>query len=239
MSRLERADGSGTTGIWKVTAALSLIWKVPRNWPGFRATGGTGGTFDYLVDIGQASLFRDATVSFTLTGLGDIKSDLDFLFGATWITRPDVLWSISGTPGATAAGGDPLRTLYATRPETVVGVQSIPWTRSNSAGQSTATNKLAAVGGGYVQNGATPNSSTANSPVGVFQNTSDVNSYASFQLGGTNTSIGTAYSYFNNGIEGNFGTGTAGTALDLYRVLFAGGANGGSIGNPRKRSPAL
>ena len=203
---------------------------------GFRATDGAGSPEDYVVDLGPASIYTNASTAFVLnTGLasrgginlGNIGADVSFLFGADWTSRSDLLWSISGTAGQTAAGGDPLRTLYATREEIVPGLQSDPWLRANSATQSAPTNKLAGMGTAYQfinTNGATPSSATANSPVGVIQNDSDINSYASYQSGGS------SFGYFPGGIEGTFANGTSGSVLDLYRLQPASGAAIGTAG---------
>ena len=195
---------------------------------GFRATGGTGATQDYVVNIGQASLYRDAFAAFTVS-VGNIGADLATVFGANWHTRSDVLWSVSGTPGnLTPVGSDPAKTLYATRPEDPAGTTADAWKRQSSTNQGTTSNKMASLASGYSQTAGIPNVSTLNSDFGVIQNTADVNSYASFMPGGVNSNATTAFSAFNPGIEGNFGNGTAGAVLDLFRMLNTGGANGGT-----------
>jgi hypothetical protein len=37
-------------------------------------------------------------------------------------------------------------------------------------------------------------------------------------MGGSQTFTGNSFSYFANGIEGNFGNGEEGTAIDLFRI---------------------
>src|SRR4051812_39247272 len=88
---------------------------------GFRASGGAGALQSYEVNLGQASIYRDASGAFTVSNLGNISADLVLLFGPNWFDRSDVFWSVSGTPGPTAAGGDSARTLYTTTPELTPG----------------------------------------------------------------------------------------------------------------------
>src|SRR5258706_11824119 len=65
---------------------------------GIRATGGTGATTDYEVDLGLASLYYGATSPFTvLIGSGATLTDISGNFGGSWNTRNDLLWSVSGT----------------------------------------------------------------------------------------------------------------------------------------------
>ncbi len=64
---------------------------------GFYASGGTGSSFDYLVNIGQASIYRDATGAFALN-IGDIGADLSATYGSDWNTRSDLYWAFLAAP---------------------------------------------------------------------------------------------------------------------------------------------
>ena len=178
---------------------------------------------DYIVDIGAASLYRDATVgsSFTVSGLGNIGTDLTTLFGANWHNRSDLYWSVIGTPGTTSAvNGDAIKTLYASREESVFGEQSDPWMGGSTFGQGTPSNKITAMGLAYGSTAGVANLSSENSSVAYIQNTSDANSYAFF------TASGASFSYFNPTIEGTFTNGAASSALDLYRIPVGSGVPG-------------
>src|SRR4051812_16953943 len=73
---------------------------------GFRATGGTGATTNYEINLGNATLYTTASGTVTPT-LGNLKADLDTIYGqgATgWSTRGDVLWSVSGVVQPAANG---------------------------------------------------------------------------------------------------------------------------------------
>ena len=52
---------------------------------GFDATGGTGASTDYEVDLGAASQFFNATTPFTLSF--NLGADLTSLYGANWFSR--------------------------------------------------------------------------------------------------------------------------------------------------------
>lgn len=195
----------------------------------FRASDGVGATQNYVVNLGQASGFGPSGASAVVSAAGDIDTDLTTLFGANWKTRPDVYWSVSGTVGSfSAVGSDPAKTIYVTREETVPGTLATPWVRRSDTTQGVTTTKLNAMA--YAYDGKT---STANSKA-IIQNTSDTNSYASFQPGGTIPNSGPApgvsFAAFNPTIEGSFASGTPGSVLDLVRLVPASGTDIGTAG---------
>ncbi len=175
---------------------------------GFRAAGDPGSTKDYVVNIGSASQFTQAATAFAVPGLGNIAADLSTsggalgLFGAGWNTRADVFWGIVGTDLA----GDPANTLYATRPRETVDKRSEAWARRSSSSQSTTNSAYRAFISGFTGGGL-----NAVSPKGTIQSISDANSYAQFTSGGSD------FGYYDE-IEGDFGNGTVGSVLDLYRL---------------------
>lgn len=184
---------------------------------GFRSTNGNQ---CYVVNIGQTSQFVGVSNVFAVPGLGDIATDLAGVFGNDWNgSRPDMRWGISGASDLNnAVGSDPVKTLYATRVRTIPGTQSTPWTRASDIAQGTTTSFMKALAAAYVTY-----STTANSPGnGVVQNNADVNSYASYQPGGTQENVGpapgTSFQAFNPTIEGAFSTGVIDSVLDLFRM---------------------
>ena len=185
-----------------------------------------GATTDYLVNIGQASIYRDfAGISFTLA-IGNILPDLNSVLGAGWQTNPNVFWSVSGTPGLSAVGIDLARTLYATREELTYGIQSALWTRGSTSAQGPVMTKMNGLAQAYLFTGGNPNTSTANSNFGIIQDTTvpTNNPYASYMDGGANTLTGTSFAYFNPGIESSFANGAGASQLDLVRLLPGSGA---------------
>ena len=205
---------------------------------GFRTTGASNpdgltnptGT-DYEINLGNATAFLNGTGTISFPNIG---LDLTAIFGANWNTRADLFWSISGVVQPTV-GSLPNNTLFATRPETDIGVQSLPWARLSSFASGAPANKMVSMAGasfGYsAGTSATLNQlESTNTLGGLIQNAGAGASYASFQPGGANTTGATAFGVFSGGIEGNFGAGTAGSALDLYE-LTPGTGNGAFLGS--------
>ena len=184
---------------------------------GFRIDGGTQ---DYLINIGQASLYKSPSASTFTVPVGNIGADLSAVFGSNWNSNSAVHWAVMGTntnaAGSGPTAGDPNRTLYASKAELTFGVQETPWNRGSASTQATPAGKLMGMAGAAGYQGGT---ATANSPVGVIQNVSDSASYASYQPGGTAlNSGGISFAYWNPTIEGDFGAGAGLAALDLFRM---------------------
>lgn len=182
--------------------AATLSYNAGDLFLGFRQE---GTQTDYLINIGQASIYRDATNTFTLS-IGNIGADLTALFGAGWATDPTVLWGIVGTPGASAAGGDAANTLYASAVKPSES-HADPYLRLSASAQGNIRADFVSLANSFA--GQTANST--NSTVALIQPTSDANSWASFNLSGT------SFGAFE-GLQGNFGLGASNSALDLFRM---------------------
>lgn len=182
---------------------------------GFRQVGNNQ---DYIIDIGQASQYRDAAPgsSFPLS-VGSVGADLVALFGANWFNRADTFWSVVGTTQNQAVAGDPTNTLYATRAEDPVGTQAAAFNRASNSTQAQPANRINSVGTTYALAGDSANGvSPAANPAGLRQSVNDANSYQFYT--GSQPSTGNSFSYFAEGIEGNFGAGASGVVLDLFRL---------------------
>jgi hypothetical protein len=147
----------------------------------FLAFRATDSTKDYLVKIGQAAQFVNASPGSSFTvATGSIVSDLVATFGSDWCVRIDpdtnakaVLWSVVGGRVA-QGGGDPADTLYST------GLSPNGW--PSQATQGTTSSLIAQMGNTYAGNNP-----TANNANGLVQNANSTNSYRSFQPGGANS----------------------------------------------------
>lgn len=191
---------------------------------GFRATGGTGSATNLIVNLGQAdTVYRDAVAN--ITSVVDIGTLLTSTYGAGWDTRSDLFWGIVGVRSnsniGSAVDGDPVRTNYLSAAQTTVN----PGTQSSTAWEIA---------------GSTSRGSVANAIAGLATN------YDAFSAAVTNTALlpsgtGSTWSSNNDGsssftlagtVEGNFGAGASGTALDLYRVLdrTSGASPSGTVG---------
>jgi hypothetical protein len=195
--------GAVALAITGSSAKANLTYTTGDLFLGFRDTSGTASQ-DYLVDIGQASLFDPTGSSFTvISGLG---SDLTTAFGSGWATNGNIHWSIYGT----TYDGTNSPVLYATNQEPTVGTQSDAWLgRAVSAQKGTANSAFNTAASYYVNAGA----ATANEPTGTFQTASASGSYDSFfhYASGKDFNVWTT-------IEGDFTNGTSGSVLDLYQI---------------------
>lgn len=175
---------------------------------GFRATGGQGNATSYLINLGPDTFFRNATPGSTASlALGNLGADLTATYGANWNTRADVQWSVFGTRGTGFVAN------YSTREQNPVGLPSVsynPQDQTQRSNVSGAINDVLVQPGGYLGRDATANSAAAT----LQPNSNTANSYA-FQVGGGSNAFGSLSGWAD--IEGDFGGGTAGTALDLFR----------------------
>jgi hypothetical protein len=199
---------------------------------GFRATGAPGAASNYEVNLGNIATYLNASGTVS-PAVGNIKADLETLYGTGWISRSDVFWSASSF--ANPAMASPVianNTMFATREQPAVGTQSTPWPPPSASSADAAVQKMVhmvspATGYSAGTSEDLDQTESANSPVGLIQLTTGSNCYSSFQPGGTQTSGTTAFGYFAapNGIEGTFADGTAGTVLDFYKVIPDSGAS--------------
>jgi hypothetical protein len=178
---------------------------------GFRASAGVGATQDYLIRIGSASQFNGVSSSLVVGNIGDLKTNLTAVFGADWSTRDEIFWSVSGANLA----ADPANTLYATRARVNPATQTLPWLGRSNSSQGVTVSKFNGLIGAYLLSAPAPTNGVA-----TIQNTSDTNSYASYQPGGTAVnSAGISFGAFSPTIEGSLVNGTSGSVLDLYRIV--------------------
>lgn len=190
---------------------------------GFRATGGQGAGTSYVVNIGQASGYRDATTYGTVPIAGDLNADLTALYGSNWSTRSDILWGIAGTPSNTATvGGDAPPTLYASKPETSPGVSGAGWTIAGSSTRLSVATTIVSLQSSFAGYQA-----TTNSPVATLMDDSVANTWRQYMASGGNASYTSGNKDF--GAFANI-EGTLNQGLTLFRVTNASaGSNEGTF----------
>ena len=141
---------AGTAALLPSTSTAAIIYADGDLLLGFRATGGQGGSTDYLVNLGSASSIVNSLAPITFS-LGNIGADLSTLFGS-WSTRADVLWSVSGVQKI-AGNGFVNNTMFATRSDAVDGPlgtnTTTPWTRPSSFGAGAPAGKVQGLGQKY------------------------------------------------------------------------------------------
>jgi len=231
INKLIRASLLAIAGIALFTttapAQVAVTYNLGELFIGFRATDGVGFDQDYLINIGPAATYIGAAPGSVFNlNIGNILLDLNIVFGVIpdWKTRADVRWGVYGTThnaldnttGEPIPGLDPAWTLYAGK-AAINLVQQPAHTRSGIISQSLAAGAIETLAEWY----EIAYTSTVNSNVGVIQSTATVEPYLGDFSGGA------AFGRFM-GSEGDFGNGTAGTALDLFRITPgpAGGASG-------------
>jgi hypothetical protein len=186
----------------------------------FRVTDGSGqgASTNLEVDLGSVSQFYNvASGGLTLNGLTD--ADLIGTYGSTWFTRSDLAWSVIATTGS-ATGTTinstliPASTIWGTNAQSLVGLQSNPWTTKSVGAQNSAItliSPLYATGsGGGGLNGQTH---TSNSATAALLASGVAGSYS--KQVGSNGNFG----FFTSG--GSFENGTPGTGLsasDFYQL---------------------
>jgi hypothetical protein len=189
---------------------------------GFRALRGTGADVCLEVNLGPASDFTAAASGSTsiLTRLS--IADLSETYGSDWSTRTDLFWGIVGTTGLARVNGAPLRTIWASRPETSAGVASEPWPRGVTFSLQVPSNRISSLytgaPGSLDRYNATTNSIySATVPAEVS------GSWSAQEL----FTPGVSFSYFNPSVSApisTFGTiasnldGTRYNVLDLWEV---------------------
>ena len=172
---------------------------------------------DFVLNIGSYTQYT-AAGSFTLT-LGNIGSDLTAIWGSSWNTRSDLFWSVLGTENTTKTN-----TIYSTAPESPYGTSpGSPAPIQSNSTVSPVVGKFNAAGTAYAINGdsGTGSGGAATNGAGLRQLATDANSWASYN-GDQQAFSGNAWSYFTPATEGNFGSGTATSALDLYQIIRSG-----------------
>lgn len=189
---------------------------------GFRATDGTGSTKNLMVNLGSASTLEAASSSLSL---GNIGADLSSTYGAAWSSRASLYWGAAGTTGSFAPiGANPAKTLFGSR--TLIA----PWTRQNVSTQAAATNKMV----GLITAFNLASSAGLINPNAALQNSADINSWGTYQPGGTLANSGpvpgTSFAFFNPSIEGSFASGPTGAILRLHRIKPA--TTGAEIDTP-------
>ncbi len=166
-----------------------------------------GDSQDYLINIGQASTFRDAAGNVTIN-LGTYGTDLATAFGSDWKSSQDIKWFVFGTTYNQAVGSDPAYTLYAGRQRTDVDVQATAWNLGSSNAQGLKASRMNQTAAAYASG-----TSTATTTNGYLQTITDANSYASYNASGGTQVFGA----YDNG-PANFASGTANSVLDLFRM---------------------
>lgn len=182
---------------------------------GVRASGGQGAAVSYVANIGSDLTYRNAPAgtSTDIASLGGIGADLAATYGTNWASRNDLHWSIFGARQSVNS------TLYASREQNPAGSLTLAWPElTQTARNATATSVIDVISG---IGGYTGSESTSNSTVAIWQTNSGSASSYNNQVAALGTTDFGSLSQWTS-VEGDFGDGASGTALDLYRIASSG-----------------
>lgn len=175
---------------------------------GFQATGGQGSTTNLIVDLGQASSFRDAASN--IASVTDIGSILTSTYGSNWATRTDLSWGAVANRQAYSIGtnvvnGDPKGTNYVTIAQSLTSLgsqQSAAPTEPGRTSGASVSNNIQGLNSTYANAGGNTGSYlTIDSTTGTTW---------SSEIANSNFTLGTP-------IQANGNIASSG--LDLYRIL--------------------
>jgi hypothetical protein len=136
------------------SAQAVLTWNPGDVFLGFRQD--SNATKDYLINLGQAGVFRDATAPITLSiNLTQFNTDMINRFGANWKTVGNITWGLAGgTQNTPGTGADAItRLIYLSEPSG----GTAPGALSNQNGPAT---DISANVKNYFLNAAANNGST-------------------------------------------------------------------------------
>lgn len=210
-------------------ALPSFAQNVPRPQQGDILIGFRNGQESYLVNVGQASTYVNASAGTTpVPNLGNIGTDLaeynktqiinpgednEDTVVIPWHQRGDFYWGAIGVyNGANTSTPTQANAVYVSKLRSPATSQSSPWSTLSSATFNTTITSFTSVihGGGYP---TLPR--TANSPVGAKQPASIEFGYSYAKRAGGPSSSG--FEFFS-GFESSFIGGATGSAIDLYQI---------------------
>ena len=172
----------------------------------------SGNANNYLVDLGQASQFVNASspLQFSLS-----TADLSSIFGSSWASNSAtslVQWGVVGNDQSAAVQASPA-TIWYTKGEVTAGTLTTPPIRGTVSALNSVSSTIQNLETGL--GGYDGNVSTANSTHAVIQSSSADNSWSSFSPGtGTAFGIGTSVEQPLTGSA----TGPTNSVLDLFQV---------------------
>jgi hypothetical protein len=214
----------------------------------YQTIGGVVQSNTYVVNLGQASLYRentqnDVSITSVNTNLasGNIDADLDATFGTDWADAGNVTWVLIGGvsaggapnpyfPGSQPTLGDPARTSYLSKARASLNSSStapgttLSGTLSSTNRGTLSTNVVSFLSGAskgidaFETNTATSGSNLASAILPK----SNINTIDEFLPPATNTHFGVAASYDpRQTLSPGPISGTAGVqgALDIYRII--------------------
>lgn len=185
---------------------------------GFRATSGsasTAATNTFVFNLGPATTIRDADTA--PLSLGNIKTELDTVFGTEWASNSTLTWAAATVRSATTpasdftvVNGDPAQALYLTRPNNS-GAAGVFGTGSLNVAGSTAMNTTTGNVLGFANSFRDYSGTTTQSGKAAMIAYTVANTFEDYTSGGSD---------FGSGQNVDVAVDSAqGRIIDLYRIL--------------------
>lgn len=198
---------------------------------GFRVNSGQGSDFNLVVNLGAASMYRDATSNLiNIANIGDLLSPV---YGASWYDVEGLTMGLmaasngqaSNNSGLVGVGEDPNSTIYISARRTGVGTPGSA--ASTRPGNSISLNGAVQPAAASIT--AVGNTFDANDAAGsALLGSATTNGWGSFTTGSNANDLGifNIERFFTTGSAGTFGeAGAVENFLDLYRVPEYVGGN--------------
>jgi hypothetical protein len=192
----------------------------------------SGNSSDYVVDLGQASQFADATSALTFQLSAGTNQDLNTIFGNSWASNSngstDVQWGVVGVDPS-KLDSTVANTVWFTLAETTPGTQSTAPTLANSllnqvAGNIQSLGFNATAANSIYNSNPTSNTSSSSTP-GYIQVAGNPDSWTSYQPGVYSGSDGFGLGRSIEQPSTGSGSGPTDSVLDLYEDV-PGASNG-------------
>jgi hypothetical protein len=184
----------------------------------------SGGSQNLIVDLGSASLYQNATGSFSITGVNSTL--LTSVFGSL----NNVYWSVFGYVNTAASPLGPQNTIWVTDPRSDNTLQNDPNSSLTSSGQGQVISKMRAIADGATSAFATVQ---ANQIVTVSSSLNVGGDPVSYTVGVGPLSDfnGTWAPAVENQTSSGFGTSSTPSVSDLFQQNPGAANNGIYLGN--------
>ena len=196
---------------------------------GVYASGGVGATQNLMANLGSFENFDNADGQTTALLGGSLVADLVATYGASWNSRTDLIWTITGATFATSVKGLTRNTIFAASPRESVGDSPIEIASGSDGTLAGIRGPIASIAGYYDILPTTNNSTVTVIGDGAYTDSINArqNATASPQFGAGNTKAATGTSILDlyGLVPTSLGTAPNGAATDADGVVFKRGTN--------------
>lgn len=176
----------------------------------------TGGSYDYVVNLGKATNYSAVPPGTTLAITNLSASQLGFAFPSV----NDLAWSVAGAIRTAGNPNFPQQTLWVAAPRIDTAAQSPAWLRKGSFSQGTTGGQIDAIGNNTSAYSSSQSSNANNTVVGVVIPTSSPDYALAPVIGDGGNYVGTFQGNAENTTPSDFDGDLANVSRsDLYELL--------------------